>query len=168
MPAAVGRPWPPAPAPGAAFWRRVPLDRMSATQWEALCDRCGRCCLEKFVNRRNGKVHYTDVPCPLLDPRTCTCRAYAERRRRNPECVPLTPQNLPRCRWLPRTCAYRLLLEGRDLPWWHPLVSGTFDTVHTAGISLRGRPLHTAPVAPEELAARVVDWPIWSRRARPD
>ncbi len=171
----LGDPLEPVPPPVAGaraapedFWRRVPLAAMSAAQWESLCDLCGRCCLEKFVNRRNGKVHYTDVPCAWLDPVSCTCRNYAERRQRNPECVPLSPANLHRCRWLPRTCAYRLLAEGRELAWWHPLVSGSGDSVHGAGISLRGRPLHTAPVPPEDLARHMVDWPIWSRRARPD
>jgi uncharacterized cysteine cluster protein YcgN (CxxCxxCC family) len=152
----------------AAFWQRVPLSDMTTAQWEALCDRCGRCCLEKFVDRRNGKVQYTDVPCAWLDPLSCTCRDYPDRRQRNPECVPLSPHTIHRCRWLPRTCAYRLLAEGRDLAWWHPLVSGCADTVHGAGISLRGCPLHTAPVSPEDLAGHVVDWSIWSRRARPD
>jgi uncharacterized cysteine cluster protein YcgN (CxxCxxCC family) len=150
------------------FWERLALAELSAAQWEALCDRCGRCCLEKLTNRRNGKVYYTSIACPLLDAASCQCLDYRHRRRTVPQCVQLTPDNLRSCRWLPRTCAYRLLWEGKLLPAWHPLITGTPDSVHDAGISIRGRRLHAMPPHADEIAAYIVDWGIWSKRARAD
>jgi uncharacterized protein len=131
-----------------------------------LCDRCGRCCLEKLTNGRNGKVYYTSIACPLLDKTSCQCRDYPHRHRQVPNCISLTPRNLGSCRWLPRTCAYRLLWEGRHLPDWHPLVSGNPESVHKAGISLRGRRLHAPPAPQEPLETYIVDWGIWSKKAR--
>lgn len=150
------------------FWEVLSLSAMNRDQWEALCDRCGRCCLEKMTNGRNGKVYYTSVACPLLDPTSCQCRDYHHRHGQVPNCVRLTPRNLAACRWLPRTCAYRLLLEGRSLPDWHPLVSGRPDSVHEAGISIRGRRLHAMPADHEPLEAYIVDWGIWSKKVRHD
>jgi uncharacterized cysteine cluster protein YcgN (CxxCxxCC family) len=119
-----------------AFWETKPHDALSAEEWEALCDGCGRCCLEKLEDGKTGKVYYTLVTCRLLDLSTCRCKAYADRARLMPGCLPLTPQRLFR-KWLPSTCAYRLLKEGKTLPDWHPLVSGDPDSVHAAGISVR-------------------------------
>jgi uncharacterized cysteine cluster protein YcgN (CxxCxxCC family) len=150
------------------FWETLSLTALTALQWEALCDRCGRCCLEKLTNRRNGKVYYTSVACPLLDATSCHCRDYRQRRRIVPSCVRLTPHNLASCRWLPRTCAYRLLLEGHALPSWHPLVTGRSESVHDAGISIRGRRLHPVPTGDDALEAYIVDWGIWSKKARSD
>lgn len=150
------------------FWEALPLAAMNRGQWESLCDRCGRCCLEKLTNGRNGKVYYTSVACPLLDIATCQCRNYRRRHNQMPNCLRLTPRNLADCRWLPRTCAYRLLLEGRSLPDWHPLVSGHADSVHNAGISIRGRRLHPMPADHKPLEAYIVDWGIWGKKARHD
>lgn len=150
------------------FWERLSLADMNNAQWEALCDRCGRCCLEKLTDRRNGKVFYTSVVCPLLDTVSCQCRNYHHRHGIVPNCIGLTPRNLRSCRWLPRTCAYRLLLEGRTLPSWHPLVSGNPETVHEAGISIRGRHLHPLATGGAKLEAFIVDWGIWSKKARVD
>ena len=138
------------------------------SQWEALCDRCGRCCLEKLTNRRNGKVYYTSIACVLLDRTSCQCRDYRSRHREVPHCLQLTVRNLPSCRWLPRTCAYRLLFEGKPLPEWHPLVTGHPDSVHQAGISVRGRELHAMPPENELLETYIVDWGFWSKKARAD
>jgi uncharacterized cysteine cluster protein YcgN (CxxCxxCC family) len=148
------------------FWETTPLAAMNRAQWEMLCDCCGRCCLEKLTNRRNGKVYYTSIACRLLDTVSGRCRDYTQRQRIVPHCIQLTPALLPACRWLPRTCAYRLLLEGRPLPSWHPLVSGDPESVHTAGISIRGRRLHLMPADPERLEAYIVDWGIWGKKAR--
>jgi hypothetical protein len=153
---------------GPPFWETVPLAKMTAAQWEALCDRCGRCCLEKMTNRRNGKVYYTSIACKLLDTTTCMCRDYRQRHRKVPRCVQLTPRNLPSCRWLPRTCAYRLLLEGKPLSAWHPLISGHSDSVHAAGISIRRFKLHAMPSNDEHLDHYIVDWGIWSKKTRAD
>ena len=127
--------------PGMAqpFWMTTPLDRMSREQWESLCDGCGKCCLAKLEDEDSGEIHFTSVGCRLFDAATCRCSDYARRLEKVSDCVQLTPQNVRTITWLPATCAYRLVAEGRDLAWWHPLVSGSADTVHQAGVSMRGR-----------------------------
>jgi uncharacterized cysteine cluster protein YcgN (CxxCxxCC family) len=141
------------------FWRRKTLAMMTPDEWEQLCDGCGRCCLLKLEDEDSGEVLYTDVACHLLDAQTCRCRDYRRRTRRVPGCVVLTPDNLERLDWMPSTCAYRLLHEGRELPDWHPLVSGSRQSVHRAGISVRGRTLGEGEVADEDLDDRIVTWP---------
>jgi uncharacterized cysteine cluster protein YcgN (CxxCxxCC family) len=122
-----------------AFWERTPLAGMTPRQWELLCDGCARCCAQKLEDERSGRVHYTAVACPLLDIESCRCRAYAERATRMPGCACLTPSNIPRFTWLPASCAYRRLAEGKPLPAWHPLVTGDPESTHRAGMSMRGR-----------------------------
>lgn len=140
------------------FWERVPLDEMTPAEWEALCDGCGRCCAIKLEDAESGAVHYTDVACRLFDPETCRCGNYAHRAQLVPGCVVLTPRRLPRvASWLPRSCAYRLLHEGRPLHDWHPLVSGDPASVHRAGISLRGRVVPEYEVFEDELEDHIVD-----------
>lgn len=141
------------------FWERVPLAEMTREEWEALCDGCGRCCLLKLEDEDSGQIDYTDVACRLLDLNSCRCGDYANRRRRVPDCVKLTPANLKTLRWMPSTCAYRLLYEGQPLAWWHPLISGDPETVVEAGISVRGRVVSERKVDDEELEDRIVDWP---------
>lgn len=121
------------------FWKTTPLEQMSAEQWESLCDGCGKCCLAKLEDEDTGEIHFTSVGCRLFDAGTCRCADYAHRLEKVADCVRLTPQNVRTISWLPSTCAYRLVAEGRDLAWWHPLVSGRPETVHEAGISMRGR-----------------------------
>ncbi|MBV8440210.1 MAG: YcgN family cysteine cluster protein, partial [Hyphomicrobiales bacterium] len=119
----------------APFWRTKTLDEMSASEWESLCDGCGRCCLVKLEDEDDGEIHFTDIGCKLLDAKTCRCLDYKSRHRRVPDCVKLTPQAVRSLSWLPVTCAYRLVAEGKDLFDWHPLVSGSADSVHEAGVS---------------------------------
>ena len=122
----------------AHFWLHTPLSRLTEREWESLCDGCGRCCLHKVEDRRSGEVYYTRAACRLLDCERCRCRDYAHRSEQVPRCLRITPINLVTLRpWLPATCAYRLLAEGRDLYPWHPLISGDPESVHQAGISVR-------------------------------
>ena len=133
---------------------------MTPPEWESLCDGCARCCLVKLEDEDNGEIAYTDVGCTLLDAGTCRCRDYGNRQAKVADCVRLTPEAVRTLTWLPPTCAYRLVAEGRDLYWWHPLVSGDPQSVHAAGMSVRGR-----VAGPEEnfsvpeLLHRLVDWP---------
>jgi uncharacterized protein len=148
------------PAPSEPFWRAKNLEAMSAAEWESLCDGCGRCCLVKLEDEDTGTIHYTDVGCTLLDGVACGCRDYQNRQGKVPDCVRLTPATVRALSWLPPTCAYRLVAEGRDLYWWHPLVSGDPETVHSAGISVRNRVAGAEEdFSLQELLDRVVDWP---------
>ncbi len=141
------------------FWRRKSLAEMTGEEWESLCDGCAKCCLVKLQDVDSGATDYTDVACRLLDSGSCRCTDYANRRAEVPDCVVLTPDNIAALGWMPSTCAYRQLSEGKDLAWWHPLVSGDPETVHLAGISVRHRVLSEAEVDEDGLEDRIVDWP---------
>ena len=133
---------PAAPRPGKTrprFWERHPLDELTPTEWEALCDGCGKCCLNKLEDEDTGEVAFTSVACRLLDGESCRCSQYDIRKQFVPECVVLTPRTLPDVAYfMPRTCAYRLRGDGLPLPDWHYLVSGDREAVHRAGESVRG------------------------------
>ncbi len=142
------------------FWRRKSLAEMTKAEWESLCDGCGRCCLNKLEEEDTGRVYYTDIGCRLLDGTTCRCKDYKNRSKAVEDCVRLTPGNVADIRWLPPTCAYRLLANGADLYWWHPLVSGDPETVHTAGVSVRGRVVLSEEECDEvDYEDRIVSWP---------
>ena len=146
-------------ADASPFWRK-PLEDMSRTQWESLCDGCGRCCLVKLEDEDTSEIHFTSIACRLLDGASCQCSDYPKRKAKVPDCVKLTPKRVREISWLPPTCAYRLVADGRDLYWWHHLVSGSRDTVHQAGISVRGRVAAGEDDVPfEEVLDYIVDWP---------
>ena len=150
-----------------AFWEEKSLVEMSDAEWEALCDGCGRCCLIKLEDEDTGTLITSDVRCKLLDGDACTCTDYPNRQKQVPDCVKLTPQNVGEIPWIPTTCAYRRLAEGKGLAWWHPLVSGAPETVHSAGVSVRGRAVGERQAGP--LDHHIVDWPgKIPRRRRPD
>lgn len=142
------------------FWRRLTLEEMSQKEWESLCDGCARCCLNKLEDEDSGAIAWTCVSCWLLDAEACRCTDYGHRSERVPDCVRLTPQMVRTTGWLPATCAYRLVAEGQDLYWWHPLVSGDPETVHLAGISVRGRVVPETEVPFTAFQDHVVDWPM--------
>jgi uncharacterized cysteine cluster protein YcgN (CxxCxxCC family) len=121
------------------FWKHKTLEQLSAGEWESLCDGCGKCCLAKLEDEDTGDIHWTSVGCRLFDSRSCRCSDYEGRLDKVRDCVRLTPQQVRTLSWLPTTCAYRLVAEDRDLYWWHHLVSGSRDTIHEAGMSMRGR-----------------------------
>jgi hypothetical protein len=121
------------------FWKTKRLDEMTSSEWESLCDGCGKCCLMKLEYEDTGDIDWTNVACRQLDHDSCRCRNYRLRKVFVEDCVSLTPDTIGQIKWLPATCAYRLVQQGRDLYWWHPLVSGDPQTVHEAGISVRGR-----------------------------
>lgn len=150
------------------FWRRKSLEEMTDSEWESLCDGCGRCCLNKLEEEDTGRIFFTDVGCRLLDGDSCKCRDYPNRSSQVPDCVQLTPSNVREITWLPPTCGYRLVARKRDLYWWHPLISGDPDTVHQAGISVRGRVgANEEDVPDDELEDRIVNWPLrLPKRAR--
>jgi len=119
------------------FWEK-PLASLSREEWESLCDGCGKCCLHKVEDEDSGEILGTNIACKLLDRHSCRCSNYRGRKAFVPDCVRLTSGTVGALRWLPSTCAYRLRSEGKPLPQWHYLVSGDRETVHEAGISIRG------------------------------
>jgi hypothetical protein len=141
------------------FWREKTLAEMSAAEWESLCDGCARCCLNKLEDEETGVIEWTAVACRLLDDKSCRCTDYARRHSRVPDCVQLDAENVAELKWLPPTCAYRLVGDGRDLYWWHPLVSGDPETVHAAGISVRHRTVSEKLVRLEDWERFIVEWP---------
>ncbi len=141
-----------------AFWEEKNLADMTRDEWESLCDGCAQCCVVKLEDVDTGDVHFTDVVCDLLDQQRCRCTDYPHRSVRVPDCITLTPDNLERLSWMPYSCAYRRLAEGRALAWWHPLVSGSSDSVHESAASVRGKVVSEQYVDEDDLELHIVDW----------
>ena len=142
----------------APFWERKTLAEMDKAEWESLCDGCGLCCLLKLEDAFTGKRYYTGVACKLLDPHSCRCSDYPRRAELVPDCLDLSAMAPTDFDWLPASCGYRRLAEGRPLADWHPLVSGDPDSVHRAGISARGRTINEKHVHPDDIELHVVRW----------
>ncbi|NVJ94775.1 MAG: YcgN family cysteine cluster protein [Marivivens sp.] len=143
------------------YWKTVPMEKMNRQEWEALCDGCGKCCLNKLEDEDTGEVALTNVACRLLDDATCLCSQYDIRHQFVPECIVLTPKTiLDNLYWLPQTCAYRLVHEKRPLYDWHPLISGNSETVHLAGVSMQYRTLSEFDIADEDWEEHIIEEPI--------
>lgn len=140
----------------APFWEQKNLHELTQDEWESLCDGCGRCCLHKLQDDETGKVFVSNVACRLLDLESCQCQDYVHRKQRVPDCTVLTVDKIDEFRWLPSTCAYRLLAEGRPLPEWHPLLSGNNSSVYDAGISICGRVISEDDA--DDLHLHITDW----------
>lgn len=137
------------------FWETKTLDEMTRDEWESLCDGCGQCCLIKLEDEDTSDVYMTRLSCKLLDTHTCQCKDYANRHATVPDCVVIKPETVRTLPWLPQSCAYRLLAEGKPLEWWHPLVSGQRESVHEGGASVQGFARSEEGV-PEALIARYI------------
>lgn len=138
------------------FWEK-PLDQLNREEWESLCDGCGKCCLHKLEDADTGEIHPTNVACKLLSLKTARCTNYRGRRAFVPDCVRLTAGSVPKIDWLPSTCAYRLRAEGKPLADWHPLISGDPESVHRAGISIRGWTVSERDAGDDNLEMYVID-----------
>lgn len=150
------------------FWKQKSLEEMSPSEWESLCDGCGRCCLVKLEDEDTGAYYATDLYCRLFDPDTCRCSNYAQRQEQVSDCVKLTPEEARRLKWLPPSCAYRMLAEGKDLADWHPLISGRAESVVEAGVSVKGRLSGSETDLPfEQFPERIRKWPLeWPRKPK--
>ncbi|MEI9964552.1 MAG: YcgN family cysteine cluster protein [Caulobacteraceae bacterium] len=136
---------------GKPFWETKPLEAMTEAEWESLCDGCGLCCLIRYEDEETGEITPTRVACRLFDDGLCRCRDYDNRKATVPDCIKLTPWNIEDLAWMPKSCAYRRVHEGRGLASWHPLVSGDPESVHRAGVSVRGQTIsETALADPED------------------
>ena len=139
------------------FWE-LPLDTLDPVEWEALCDGCGKCCLNKLEDEETGEVAFTAVACKLLDGRTCRCSSYPNRHDFVPECVVLSPERIDEVAyWLPATCAYRLRHEGKPLYEWHHLISGDPNSVHRAGISMRNRTISETELTEDDWEDHIIE-----------
>ena len=132
------------------FWETIPLGELSPIEWEALCDGCGKCCLIKLEDEKESKVVYTTIACRLFDDTTCKCGNYNIRKKLVSDCVIITNDSLRHSSsWMPSTCAYRLIHEGKKLKKWHHLISGSYETVHNSGVSVRNSTISEFDI-PEE------------------
>lgn len=140
------------------YWETKKLAEMTQEEWEALCDGCGKCCLHKLQDEDDDFVYYTSVACRMLDCHTCRCKDYPNRTQHVPDCVQLSKDNVETLGWMPSTCAYRLLAEGKELPTWHPLLTGNRESTFMAGMSVRGMAIPEEEAHPD-LTRYIVKWP---------
>ena len=138
------------------FWKTKPLEKMTREEWEALCDGCAKCCLHRLEDADTREIYFTNVHCRLLDTQTGRCTNYPNRSKLVSDCVTITLAELDDPYWLPGTCAYRLLAEGKELPQWHPLISGDPDSVVQAGHGIAGRTICEDDA--DDLTHHLIDW----------
>ena len=135
------------------------MAEMSPDEWESLCDSCGKCCCIRLEDEDTAQIYITDVACKLFNAQTCQCGDYPNRSKKVPDCVTLTPDNVAQLKWMPRTCAYRLVSEGKDLPEYNHLISGSRQTIHEVGMSVQDAVTSEILVTEEEQITRIVIWP---------
>lgn len=140
------------------FWKTKTLEQMTPEEWESVCDGCAKCCLLKLEDEDSGDIAYTRLHCRLLDGETCRCTNYPERKTHIPDCVTLTPKTVSQIKWMPETCAYKLLLSGQPLPSYHHLVCGDKNAIHQAGHSIRGRTVNEDQVLEDDQIDWIIDW----------
>jgi len=141
------------------FWENKSLHALDTSEWESLCDGCGRCCLVKLRDSDSGEIHYTNLTCRLFDSQSCRCTDYTKRKMKVPSCFVLTPDTLFDYPYLPPTCAYRRLAEGKNLPSWHPLLTRDSNSVVSSGFSVSGKTVSEEHVHADDWPEHVVDWP---------
>jgi uncharacterized cysteine cluster protein YcgN (CxxCxxCC family) len=142
-----------------SFWKTKKLAEMNPEEWESLCDNCGKCCLHKLEDEDTGDIYFTSVACKLIDLDTCRCTRYAERTHLIPECLDIKHLEVRNYHWLPATCAYRLLNKGEELPSWHPLLTGSTDSVENADVSIRSFAMEESEVDDiDDLEDHIIEW----------
>lgn len=141
------------------FYKEKTLKEMNKQEWEALCDGCGRCCLVKLEDEDSGEILCSDVHCSLFDAKTCKCKDYEGRKEKVPDCVKLTPENILTIGWIPPTCAYLRIANGKGLAKWHPLVAGNDKAMKEAGISVFGKVVSEDDVEHEDYVNHIAEWP---------
>lgn len=156
------------------FWETKSLEQMERSEWEQICDGCAKCCLHKFIAddtveeltttdkfNEGETIDFTNIACQYLNDKTCSCTVYPKRRELVPDCVELTPENLNDIFYMPPSCSYRRLQEGRGLPSWHPLLNkGKKSKMHQVGISARGKVIKDNQVDIEDFEDYIVKWPL--------
>lgn len=143
---------------GQPFWKTKQLRDLNSSEWESLCDGCGKCCVLKLEDIDTEEIYYTDVGCKLLDCETCRCLNYADRKKLVPDCVVLTADGLDALHWMPKSCAYRLVNEGLDLPDWHPLITGIANSTRLSGNSVSGQIVTETSVAEADMPDHIREW----------
>lgn len=140
------------------FWETKTLEQMSSEEWESLCDNCGKCCLVKLEDEETEEIYFTNVVCDLIKLESCRCSRYLERSTLVPECINLKQNSFKEYTWLPTTCAYRLLADGKPLASWHPLITGDPDSVHEAGVSIRSYAIKESRIGDDDVQDYILDW----------
>ena len=143
---------------GNKFWETKNLIDMNENEWESLCDKCGKCCVIKLEDFDTQQVHYTNVSCKLLCEKSASCKDYENRKSIVPDCIILSPDNLKDLKWMPETCAYKLLNEGKNLPYWHPLLSGNDKEIVNSGNSVKNRVTNENVIKIKNLPDYIFNW----------
>ena len=143
---------------GNNFWETKNLIDMNENEWESLCDKCGKCCVIKLEDFDTQEVHYTNVSCKLLCEKSASCKDYKNRKSIVSDCIILSPNNLKDLKWMPETCAYKLLNEGKELPYWHPLLSGNDKEIVNSGNSVKNRVTNEIKIKIKNLPDYIFNW----------